>query len=316
MSSQLIHVVIAVIYDNNAIIVAKRPGHVHQGGLWEFPGGKLEIGESSGDALIRELEEELGITPIEYEPLIQVPYHYPEESVLLDAWTVSRWRGQLHGREGQRIRRVSAAELSELEFPPANRSVVRACQLSEHYVITPDISDLKRQHAEFMASLTRVLDGGISLLQLRQTSLSPGDYVALARQVIARCHSKQCRVLLNSEPELAAQLGADGVHLNRYRLQSLGDRPLGKELLVAASCHSEQELVQAGLLQVDFALVGPINMTATHPGHEGIGWERFNRLVANVAMPVYAIGGMSRDDVATARRWGGQGIAAISASWR
>ncbi len=315
MSSELIHVVVAVIYDSDAIVVAKRPDHVHKGGFWEFPGGKFEAGESSDDALIRELGEELGITPLEYQPLIKIPYHYPEKSVLLHVWTVSRWYGRLHGREGQRIQRVSLAELSDLEFPEANRAVISACQLPAHYVITPNIFDLEKQCAEFMTNLTRMLDDGVSLMQLRQTSLSGSDYVALAKVVIPRCHSKQCRVLLNSKPDLALQLGADGVHLNRYRLQSLVDRPLGKEFLVAASCHNEQELSQAGLLQADFAIVGPINMTVTHPGHEGIGWERFGQLVANMAMPVYAIGGMSSVDIATARCWGGQGIATITASW-
>ncbi len=315
MSSKLIHVVIAVIHDNETIVVAKRPDNVHKGGLWEFPGGKLEAGESPDNALIRELEEELGITPVEYEPLIQIPYHYPEKSVLLDVWTVSRWHGELQGREGQRIQRVSLAGLSGLEFPEANRPVIRACQLADHYVITPDIAALKTRRVEFMANLTEVLNQDISLLQLRQTNLGSGDYAELAKEVICRCHDKQCRVLLNSEPELVVQLGADGVHLNRYRLQARSDRPLGTDLLVAASCHNEQELAQASLLQADFALLGPINMTATHPGCDGIGWERFGQLVSNMAMPVYAIGGMSSGDIATARCYGGQGVATITASW-
>ena len=315
MSKELIHVVAAVIYDNEAIVVAKRPDHVHQGGLWEFPGGKLETGESSDHALIRELDEELGITPIQYEPLIKVPYHYLQKSVLLDVWTVSKWSGELYGREGQQIQWVSPTELSSLKFPEANHPVIRACQLPDHYVITPDITDLKAQRTEFITNLIKILDKGTSLLQLRQTNSNNDEYAKLAKEVIYRCHAKQCRVLLNSEPELVIQLGADGVHLNKYRLHSLNCRPLGKGLLVAASCHNEQDLTQASLLQVDFSLVGPVNMTATHPGYTGIGWEKFGQLISNTAMPVYAIGGMSSSDISTSKYHGGQGIAAITALW-
>lgn len=315
MSKKLIHVVAGIIHDGETIIIARRPDHVHKGGFWEFPGGKLESGESVSDALIRELGEELGITPVEYEPLIQVPYDYTEKSVLLDVWTVSRWRGEPYGKEGQQLRRVALTGLSELEFPEANRPVIQACQLPNHYVITPDITDLKTRYIGFMADLTVVLNKGASLLQLRQTELNHSDYVELAKEVISRCHAKQCRVLLNSEPETVVRLGADGVHLNQYRLQSLDDRPLGADLLVAASCHNEQELAQASLLGVDFALVGPVNMTATHPGYEGIGWEKFSRLVSSMAMPIYAIGGMSEHDITIAKYHGGQGIATVTASW-
>ena len=134
-----IHVAAAVIRGaDGQILLAKRPEDKHQGGLWEFPGGKVESGETVQAALARELEEELDIRPTAARPLIQVRHDYPDKQVLLDVWEVSAFTGEPHGAEGQPLAWVSPRQLGDYEFPAANRPIVAAARLPEQYLITPE----------------------------------------------------------------------------------------------------------------------------------------------------------------------------------
>lgn len=118
---------VAVISNSEGdILISKRPDHVHQGGLWEFPGGKLESGESLESALKRELLEELGIELNACQPLVEIQHDYPDKSVLLDVWSVSDFSGVPYGREQQPIRWVAPEALVEYEFPEANQPIIRA----------------------------------------------------------------------------------------------------------------------------------------------------------------------------------------------
>lgn len=121
-----VHVAAAVIRRDGRIFIARRPAHLHMGGLWEFPGGKVETGESVKAALIRELEEELGIVVRECTPLLQVPHNYPDKSVLLDVWEVYQFDGEPEGLEGQETCWVMPAALTSFEFPEANKPIVAA----------------------------------------------------------------------------------------------------------------------------------------------------------------------------------------------
>jgi 8-oxo-dGTP diphosphatase len=126
-----IHVVAAVIYASpsmNQILIAKRPDHLHQGGLWEFPGGKVDQGESPRQALLRELQEELDINVTIAEPMMQLSHDYTDKQVLLDIWKVTGFEGQARGVEGQECRWVALTEIvadnSEYQFPAANRAIL------------------------------------------------------------------------------------------------------------------------------------------------------------------------------------------------
>jgi len=311
--SQRIHVVAAAIVNAQGdVLIAKRAEHLHQGGLWEFPGGKLESGETARDALSRELHEELGIDVLEARPLIRVSHDYSDKSVLLDVWQVSRFAGQPHGREGQPIAWVAKASLQDYAFPAANQPIVDALQLPTHYLITPDPAD----EATFLAGLQRSLQAGIKLMQLRAKGLSETDYAALAKKVIELAHAHDCRVLLNAAPEMVQRLGADGVHLDSKRLAAAITRPLPDSLLVAASGHSLDELKKAEAIGANFALLSPVKYTKSHPDTEPLGWEMFGQIVDQLALPVYALGGVSDVDEAEAFAHGAQGCAGIRGYWR
>jgi 8-oxo-dGTP diphosphatase len=125
MSVKHIHVVAAVIKDKqDNILISKRPDHVHLGGLWEFPGGKVDAGESARQALSRELEEELAIDVQGAEPFLEVRHSYPDKSVFLDIWLVDQFAGEARGNEGQSIAWVQRAELANYDFPEGNKPIV------------------------------------------------------------------------------------------------------------------------------------------------------------------------------------------------
>ena len=124
-----VHVAVGVIVDAaQRILVAQRPAHLHQGGLWEFPGGKVETGESVQQALVREFAEELAVEVLGSRPLIEISHDYSDKSVLLDVWWVDDFRGEPHGREGQIWQWVTVERLRELAFPAANEAIISAVE--------------------------------------------------------------------------------------------------------------------------------------------------------------------------------------------
>ena len=308
-----VHVAAAVILDGQGrVLISRRPGHVHQGGLWEFPGGKLEPGETAADALRRETHEELGITVQAARPLIRVVHDYPDKSVLLDVWRVEDFAGKPVGCEGQAIKWVVAGDLGGYPFPTANVPIIKAVNLPDRYLITPEPG---LDQAGFLATLERALVKGVTLVQLRARQLSTADYRVLVPAVLEVCRRANARLLLNAEPVLAAETGVDGVHLSSRRLMELSVRPLGDEYLVGASCHTKEEVRHAGELGLDFIVVSPVQQTSSHPGARLLGFEGLQQLSEPALLPAYALGGMRLSDMDAAFRHGAQGIAAISAFW-
>ena len=127
-TAKVIHVAVGVILREQQILLALRSAKQHQGGKWEFPGGKVEQGETVQQALTRELQEEVAIELTQCQAFMQLEYAYPEKTVLLDIYLVTDFSGEPHGREGQPLRWVSIAELSDIAFPDANKPIVERIQ--------------------------------------------------------------------------------------------------------------------------------------------------------------------------------------------
>lgn len=311
--TDVVHVAAAAIVNaGGEILLAKRHRAAHQGGLWEFPGGKLEPGESIAQGLRRELREELGIDVLRHRPLIRIHHRYPDRRVLLDVHRVDAWHGEPHGREAQPLAWASPERLGDYPMPPADVPIIRALQLPAFYLITPPgVADAEA----FLRALRRGLEGGIRLVQLRLFDLSGAKLLRLGRAVCALSHDYGARVLLNGDPATAATIDADGVHLNSRALARCHERPVGAARLLAASCHSRAELGQAERLGADFALLSPVLPTRSHPDAEPLGWPAFAAWVDTAALPVFALGGMTPALVDTAWAHGAQGIAGIRGLW-
>jgi 8-oxo-dGTP diphosphatase len=309
--TDMIHVAAAVIVNaRGEVLLSLRHAHAHQGGLWEFPGGKVEADETAMQALRRELHEELGIDVRAARPLIRIPHHYHDKSVLLDVWRVTAFDGELHGREGQPVQWVAPANLPDFEFPAANRAIVTAASLPDRYLITPE------PDTNFLERLDCAFAAGIRLVQLRAKRLSAQAYAELAREICARARPHGAEILLNADPALVIETGAAGVHLTAQRLRGLDRRPLPAGYWVAASCHDADELAQAADIGCDFAVLGPVLPTASHPGAMHLGWAGLQALAEITALPVFALGGMALADLNAAWQAGAQGIAAIRGLWQ
>jgi len=309
----MVEVVAGVITDaRGRILLARRTEGRDLAGLWEFPGGKREPGESAEDALARELHEELGIDIEPGAPLIAVPQQYPHKRLRLDVRTIARFRGIPKGHEGQALAWVPPHKLPGYPMPPADRPVVAALLQPDRCLVTPPPGD---DDAAWLARLQTALDAGIRRVQLRAThDIDAVRWQRLVRTAADGCHAAGVDVLVNGDIALAQSLGI-GVHLRASQLRSLDARPLAAGCLVGASCHDVDELRHAERLGCDFAMLGPVNATDTHPGAAPLGWEGFAALRELTSLPLYAIGGMATADISEARTHGAQGIAAIRALW-
>jgi len=304
-----LHVAVGVIRNRlGEVLVARRHDHSHQGGLWEFPGGKVEAGETVEDALRRELREELSIAVDAACPLIKIAHDYGDKRVLLDVWRVDAFRGKPRGMESQPIRWVAPDDLAALALPAANRPIVAAARLPDCY---PIVDASLGGETELFGQLERLCQRGYALAQWRVKNLQGDVYWALARKAVDFCRPYGVGLLLNAEPEIALQAGAAGVHLSGPRLQALRHRPLPADLWVAASCHGPEDIRQAERSGVDFIVLSPVLPTPSHPDSEPLGWEQFSRWAEAAKLPVYALGGMEPAHLAQAQRHGAQGVAGI-----
>ncbi|WP_412971379.1 8-oxo-dGTP diphosphatase MutT [Glaciecola sp. MF2-115] len=125
-----VHVAVGVVRRNNTFFICKRADHQHQGGKWEFPGGKVEPGESVEEALDRELHEEIGIRVLNSSELIEIAHEYPDKRVLLSVLFVNEFSAEPFGKEGQLHKWVALNELRNIDFPEANAAIVDAILLN------------------------------------------------------------------------------------------------------------------------------------------------------------------------------------------
>ncbi len=270
-----IHVVAGVITDvRGRVLLARRGQDSDLAGLWEFPGGKREPGEGSEEALVRELHEELGIEAEVGPVLIEVPQEYPGKRLRLEVRVIRGWVGTPHGREGQALTWVAPERLSRYSMPSADVPVVGALRQPGHYLVTPEPG---ADPSAWRHSLQRALAAGIRRVQLRARSLPADVYAALARDVADDCRRAGVELLINRDIALAAELEV-GVQLGSEQLAALAARPLPAGLPVGASCHDLGDLRHAERLCCDFAVLGPLRETATHPGATPPGLGRLCRI--------------------------------------
>nr|WKF61777.1 Thiamine-phosphate synthase [Paraburkholderia busanensis] len=168
---------------------------------------------------------------------------------------------------------------------------------------------------DFIERLSGALLRGIELVQLRSKTMAPQAYADLAGVALELCHRHGARMIANAPDHFAQSIETDGLHLSSAKLMQCTVRPLPTDKLLAAACHSLEQLLHAQKIGVDLVTLSPVLATITHPDATPMGWERFAELTSQVRIPVYALGGMKTNHVAVARSHGARGIAAISSLW-
>jgi len=335
-----------LLREDGSFLLAQRPPDKIWAGYWEFPGGKIEPCETPHHALVRELREELGIEVETAYPWVTRIFTYPHATVRLNFFRVTKWNGELHPHEGQQFawqrlpdvypiqktsvssfpRKRESSDLIKLDsrfrgndiafwitvspILPANAPILRALELPPLYAIS-NVDELGV--GEFMRRLEAALHNGLRLVQMREKNLPHTEMRALSLRVLELAHAHGAQVLINGGVELAREIGADGVHLSSVQLAACSTRP--DLAWCAASCHNAEELQRAGEMGLDFAVLGPVLPTKSHPGAAHLGWEAFGEIAAGSAIPVYALGGLCRNDMETAWQHGAHGIALLRQAW-
>ena len=295
-----------VMGQDGRVLVTQRPLGKIAAGKWEFPGGKIEAGESPLEALRRELCEELGLETLRARPLIRLIHDYCDRRVSLDVWCVDEWSGTVQGHDHQAWTWARPEQLRHLDLLAADAPIVTALQLPRHYVFTPP-----------KFSWNKIVEGmgrlpASALLRLRMPDLSDGEYSELAAAILPHARTHGIRLILDRDAAMVERLGADGWHRSSRYLERFAQRPRG---FLFASCHSDEEVEAAKIMGADAVVIGSILQTKTHATETPLGWTRFSQLALHAGLPAYAIGGMRPDDLARSEAFYAQGLAGISAYW-
>ncbi|MEK7791893.1 MAG: Nudix family hydrolase [Pseudomonadota bacterium] len=295
-----------IMRPDGSFLLTCRPEGKPYSGYWEFPGGKVEKNEIPLHALDRELQEELGIQVKQAYPWITRVFSYSHATVRLHFFKVTEWQGEPWAREYQALSWQFPHTVAVEPMLPANAPILRALLLPSVYAIT-HASELGTETS--LIQIEQALQQGLRLIQIREKSMEKDRLRTFSEQVVSRAHSFNAHVLINGDMDFSREIGADGVHLTSSQLMTLSSRPDSESGWCGASCHNSEELFMAEKLELDFVILGPVMPTLSHPGLPTLGWRKFSTLIQNYPLPVYALGGLCREDLQTATELGAHGIA-------
>lgn len=299
-----------LIRPDGRFLLALRPKGKTWGGYWEFPGGKIESGETALDALKRELKEEIGIEVQQAYPWLKFGH--------LNFFRITRWNGEIKSLEGQEFSWEIAGNVQAMPLIPANYGVLNALNLSSVYAIT-NLAEMGELH--FFHALQQALKQGLKpMIQIREKHLNSKQLPLFCDKLfkITKAYP-DVKILLNSDhykqsPELMKQFAFDGIHWTSQHLGQLQEKSSFK--LNAGSCHNQAELKIAEKLGLDFVVLSPVNPTLSHPTTPHLGWQKFNDLISNYSIPTFALGGLNLNDIETSWKNHGHGVALQRQFWK
>lgn len=310
--TQWIEVAVGILRRNGKVCLTQRQAHQHLGGLWEFPGGKIEAGETAEAALVREFREEIGVETSAWQKRMEVPWRYEKAAVRLHVYETGAFSGEAHGKEGQALRWCDEAALAAVAFPEANRGIVQAFLLPDVYMSVGDFAD----PAEALARFEKALQNGVRLAQLKAKGLDEATFEKLANAMAQCAQRYDAKLLLNAEPAWLQRVPlAAGIQLSSQQAGAYAQRPVAEDKLLAVSVHDLTQAQAAMQLQPDFLTLSPIHATAAHPDLAGLGWPGMAAIIAQLPVPVYALGGMKIGDKVAAKAQGAQGVALTKGVW-
>ena len=318
-SKPFIHVAAGILINASGhILLAERAFSASfYPGYWEFPGGKLEAGETPKEALVRELNEELGITVRKATPWITRTASYEHITVCLHFFRVTDWEGILVPHVHETLQWVTLDQAEYLTLLPPNRPILSFLAFPSVFAITgAHLFGINNMLAMIQKKLSHQQ---VRLIQIREKELLPSEKQFFTQQTIELCRQYQATCLYNaaSMDDIAyahTLTGLSGVHLTAALLHNITIRP--DFPVVGASCHTLSDIQKANLLFCDYIYISPVCATKTHPEEEPIGWENFAALLKHAQMPVFALGGMMLSDIPLAQHHGAHGIAGIGHIWQ
>jgi 8-oxo-dGTP diphosphatase len=311
MTPKIVNVAAAVITrPDGSFLLGQRGAETYYTGYWEFPGGKVEPGETPHEAVVRELSEELDITVQHATPWLVRRHLYEHAHVTLHFFEVPEWRGEPRPIVHAALAWQQADALEVGPMLPANGPILKALRLPRRLGVT-------HAHqvgvAAQLAALDTALAQGLRAVVVREAPLEAQMRRDFAREVAARCRAAGALCIVGGDAQLAHQCDAQGMQMTSAQLASAASRPDYE--WVGASCHTRADLERAAALELDYAVLGPVLPTASHPDVAALGWEAFHALTRDLPLPVIAIGGLGANDMAAARAAGAHGIAAIRSAW-
>jgi len=295
MPKPIVDVAIAILIHRGKILVGWREEQQHQGGKHEFPGGKVEQGETPEEACRREIYEEVGIGLKDWHQFDYIHHEYDDIIVnlhLFHSYVPDELLNLIH----QPWAWYTRDQLLHLNFPKANKNIIKRLYWPHLIKISNTLSTVESSDA---------------LLYWRIEEFEP-QYI---EQLTALDEGQRSSLIINVDiwhqlsPELQKQIKT--VHLKQSQLMNLhkGDLTVGVRYI--AACHDAVSLKQAQQIGCDAVFISPVKPTTTHPDAVVLGWERFSDLAQNSQIPVFALGGVHPDDLATAQQHGAYGLAGI-----
>ncbi|MFA2943822.1 NUDIX domain-containing protein [Acinetobacter pittii] len=295
MPKPIVDVAIAILIHRGKILVGWREEQQHQGGKHEFPGGKVEQGETPEEACRREIYEEVGIGLKDWHQFDYIHHEYDDIIVnlhLFHSYVPDELLNLIH----QPWVWYTRDQLLHLNFPKANKNIIKR---------------LYWPHLIKISNTLSTVESSDTLLYWRIEEFEP-QYI---EQLTALDEGQRSSLIINIDmwqqlrPELQKQIKT--VHLKQSQLMNLhkGDLTVGVRYI--AACHDAVSLKQAQQIGCDAVFISPVKPTTTHPEAVALGWERFSDLAQNSQIPVFALGGVHPDDLATAQQHGAYGLAGI-----
>jgi 8-oxo-dGTP diphosphatase len=303
-----IRAVVGIIRNKNGeILIAERQTHQFKAGFWELSGGKIETGETSKQAIVRELSEELGIHITALSFFSSMVHDYADRRVALEIFTIEQYTNIPKGIEGQKIAWVTLQEIHCYKLLPTMNAIISRLILPSRYWITPAENHTS---STWMDKFNTQLSRGIQLIQLRSKTRLSADFVV---KIYQKCQQQNVKLLLNLPHKTFTEVYCDGWHLTTKEMMALKKTPFVENKLFGVSAHTMAEAKCAQDIGASFVSISPVQYTQTHPNTPAIGWAVATEVVQALNIPVYFLGGMRLEDLAKSQQLGAQGIAGVSA---
>ena len=297
MAKADVHVAIALLFHQQKVLVGWREAKQHQGNKHEFPGGKVEKGETPAQACRREVYEEVGIDVVNWHAFDFIRHEYDDVIVHLHIFHAA-----VTAEQCAEIQTpwswYTRPELLDLNFPKANRAMLQRLYWQPYIKVSAELGDI--QHVSEQQLMYWRPAHVVEVSEVQSFSPKQRSQLILNVEIFKQLDNVQ-------QAEIAA------VHLKQQQLMNLQQGDLAVGIRYIAACHDQPSLLHAAAIGCDAVLLSPVQATVSHPEQQGLGWQQFQMLASQMHIPVFALGGLKPTDLTTAQQYNAYGVAGISA---